>query len=160
MSYSDIARNICPPRDRQAKAAPARTGRAARARVGSFDSPARRRDVLLRLANRVNAAEGVLTVAEQLRERGADGDLVRRYASPVGRKTAAVWRETHDGAGPAQIGLAAAGRRGLQLLRVSGYRAEDRELLDAVIDVYQMPDPRAPKSRKAPRVHLTDLIGA
>jgi len=155
MTYSETARSICQPRDKQAKAAPVRTGRAARIRVGTYDSPARRRDVLLRLADRVNAAAGMVTVAGELRARGASDDLVRRYASPVGRKTAEVARAT--GVRTEQTALAVAGRR---LVPAFGYSADCRELVEGVIDVYELADPDSPvKGRKAPRIHLTDLIG-
>lgn len=133
---------------------PVKTGRAARTRVGTYNSPERRRDVLTRLTVRVNAAAGVLTVADVLRERGADADLVKRYASPVGRKTAAAWRQA-TGTEPQQAGLAVAGRR---LVRASAYSAADRPMLDAVIDGYEMRDPAAPKSGKAARVRLVDLL--
>jgi len=131
-----------------------RAGRAARARVGTYSSPARRAANLAKVAERVNAAEGVLTVADVLRDRGADADLVRRYASPVGRKTAAAWREA-TGTEPQQNGLAVAGRR---LVRASAYSAADRAMLDAVIDGYEMRDPAAPKIGKAARVRLADLL--
>jgi len=155
MSYSDVARTICAPRDKQAKAkaAPVRTGRAARVRVGTFDSPARRREVLLRLAERVNAEAGTVTVADRLRALGAADDLVRRYSSPVGRKVAEAVRQ--GGSQPEQTGLAVAGHK---LVPSFGYA--DRAAVDAVISSYTLPDPRSPKGRKAPRVRLTDLIGA
>lgn len=157
MSYSDIARDICPPRDRQGMSAPVKTGRAARRRVGTFNSPARRRDVLQRLTDRVNAAAGVLTVDKQLRDRGADSELVRRYASSVGRKAAAAYRAETD-TDPAPVGLAVAGRH---LVWAAGYQPGDSKFLDRVIDSYELADPNSPiKGRKAPRVHLTDLIGA
>lgn len=154
MTYSAIARSICQPRDKQAKAAPVRTGRAARVRVGRHDSPARQRDILMRLADRVNAASDIVTVAGQLRQRGADDDLVRRYASPVGRKVAAAVRT--EGAQPEQVALAVAGRK---LVAAFGYA--DRWTVDAVIEAYELADPNSPvKGRKAPRIRLTDLIGA
>ena len=153
MSYSEIARSICQPRDKQPKSAPARSGRAARTRVGTFNSPARRRDVLVRLTERVNARNGVVTVAEQLRDRGASVDIERRYASAVGRKVAANARAI--GVEPQQTGLAVAGRK---LVPAFGYT--NIYMIDAVIDGYEMADPRAPKSRKAPRVRLVDLIGS
>lgn len=156
MSYSDFARSICPPSDRKRGVAPARTGRAARVRVGTYNSPQRRRDVLLRLADRVNAQEGILTVAGHLRQLGAGDDIVRRYASPVGRKLAAAYRDAMA-TEPEHIALAVGGRG---LVRASGYRLNDAPLLDAVIESYEMADPSAPKSRKAPRIRLTDLIGA
>lgn len=131
-----------------------KTGRAARTRVGTFNSPERRRDVLTRLTVRVNAAAGVLTVADALRDHGADADLVRRYASPVGRKMAAAHRAATD-AEPEQIGLAVAGRR---LVWASGYRPSERAMLNAVIEGYEMRDPAAPKTGKAPRVRLLDVI--
>ena len=153
--YSELARSICAPRDRQ----PTASGHGAR-RVGNFKSAARRRDVVRRTADRVNAATGVVTVAEQLRERGANDDIVRRYASPVGRKTAEAWRKAH-GADPEQTGLAAAGRHGRsRLVAAFGYPADARPVLDTVIDAYELADPNAPKGRKAPRVRLVDLIGA
>lgn len=139
---------------RKGEQATAKTGRAARVRVGTFNSPARRRDVLTRLTVRVNTAAGILTVADALREHGADADLVRRYASPVGRKTAAAWRTEHD-TEPEQIGLAVVGRG---LVWAAGYRPQDRAMLDAVIEGYEMRDPAAPKTGKAPRVRLLDVI--
>lgn len=139
---------------RKGEAKPIRTGRAARTRVGTFNSPARRRDVLTRLTIRVNTAAGILTVADALRDHGADADLVRRYASPVGRKMAAAHRAATD-AEPEQIGLAVAGR---SLVWASGYRPADRAMLNAVIEGYEMRDPAAAKSGKAPRVRLLDVI--
>lgn len=133
---------------------PAKTGRAARVRVGTFNSPQRRSDVLTRLTVRVNAAAGILTVADALRDHGADADLVRRYASPVGRKMAAAHRAATD-AEPEQIGLAVAGRK---LVWASGYRPSERAMLNAVIEGYEMRDPAAPKTGKAPRVRLLDVI--
>lgn len=133
---------------------PVKTGRAARNRVGTYNSPERRRDVLTRLTVRVNAAAGVLTVADALRERGADADLVRRYASAVGRKTAEAARKS-TGNDPRQIGLAVAGRR---LVWASGYTSAERPMLDAVIEGYEMRDPDAPKTGKAARVRLLDVI--
>lgn len=155
MPYSDIARSICAPRDKQRKGAPVRTGRADRVRVGRYDSPARQRDILMRLADRVNAADGVLTVASHLRERGASADIVRRYASPVGRKMAAAYRLQDE-----QTTLNATGVADRRLVRVLGYKLSDAPLLDAVIDGYELADPNSPvKGRKAPRIRLTDLIG-
>lgn len=139
---------------REGDVTPVRTGRAARTRVGAYNSPQRRRDVLTRLTMRVNAAAGVLTVADALRERGADADLTRRYASPVGRKVAEAARKA-TGTDPAQNGLAVAGRR---LVWASGYTSADRPMLDAVIDAYEMRDPDAPKTGKAARVRLLDVI--
>lgn len=148
-SASEYAHQICPPQDHQ----PAQPHRPAR-KPGAFNSTVRRLHNLRLIAERVNAPAGILTVAARLAERGAPADLIRRYASPVGRKVAAAWRNT-TGTEPEQRGLAVSGRR---LVWAAGYRADDRALIDSVIDAYEMPDPSAPKSRKAPRVRLLDLI--
>lgn len=123
---------------------------------GRFNSPARRLHNLRLIAQRVNAPAGIVTVAARLAERGASADLIRRYASPVGRKVYAAWRAA-TGAEATRTGLAVAGRR---LVWAAGYRATDLGLIDTVIDDYEMPDPSAPRSRRAPRVRLLDLIGA
>lgn len=155
MTYSAVARSICAPRDKQAKAAPVRTGRAGRVRVGRHDSPQRQRDILLRLADRVNAGAGITTVAGELRARGASDELVRRYGSAVGRKVAAAYR-TNAEAEPEQAALAVIGHR-----LVSSFGYADHTTVSAVIDAYELADPNSPvKGRKAPRIRLTDLIGA
>lgn len=121
---------------------------------GRFNSPARRLYNLRLIAERVNNPAGILTVAARLAERGASADLIRRYASPVGRAMAKAYRAAAK-AEPTQTGLAVSGRR---LVWAAGYRADDLALLDGVIDGYEMPDPNAPRSRKAPRVRLLDAI--
>lgn len=121
---SVVARRICPPMDRQPKcSAPARIGRAARARVGRFDSAARRRDVLARVVQRVNA--GLVTVAGYLTQLGADQDTIRRYASQVGKRAKAAYAAKF-GVEPARSGLAVVGRH---LARVFAYDEADVEIL-------------------------------
>lgn len=131
MTHSDFARSICAPRDRQPKA----SGRAAR-RVGTFKSPARRRDVMARTAARLNAASGVVTVAAEMSALGIGDDVVRRYASAVGRKTAKTWR-AQTGTEPVVSAVAPAGRHGRsKLVPVFGYPADALEMIDDVIDGY------------------------
>lgn len=141
--------NWSKPQDHQ----PAQPHRPAR-KPGRFNTPARRLYNLRLIAERVNNPAGILTVAARLAERGASADLIRRYASPVGRAMAKAYRAATR-TEPTQTGLAVAGRR---LVWAAGYRADDLALLDGVIDGYEMPDPAAPKSRRAPRVRLLDLI--
>lgn len=126
---------------------PAKSGRAARTLVGRFNSPQRRRDILTRLAARVNNAARVVTVADLLAARGASADLIRKYSSAVGRAAAKAYRAT--GAEPKPVGLAATARG---LVWGFGYDDTDRALLDTVIDGYEVKTPK--------RARLLDLIGA
>lgn len=98
---------------------PVRIGRAARVRVSTFSSPARRADVLRRLVERVNA--GRVTTAAYLADvLGADEAFIHSFASPYGRAVAKVYREKF-GADPVRSGLAVRGQR---LLRVYAYTAD------------------------------------
>jgi len=153
MKYSDIARSVCAPRDRMAKA-PAR-GR----RTGSR-SVARRREVLVRTVGRRNVEAGVVSVADRLAARGADFELERRYASPVGRKVAQAWR-ARTGSEPELAAVASAGHCGRsRIVPVFGYSPRDLSVIDDVIDGYETADPNSPvKGRRAPRVRLVDLAG-
>ncbi|HEY8977709.1 MAG TPA: hypothetical protein VIN75_26075 [Burkholderiaceae bacterium] len=109
---------------------PAKTGRAARVRAGTFNSVARRADVLRRLAERVNT--GRTTTATYLGTLGADEAFIASYASPYGRAVAKVYREKF-GAEPERSGLAVRGRH---LLRVFAYSADELPILDAAARAY------------------------
>lgn len=135
-------------RPRKGELKTTKTGRAARVRVGHHTSKARHLDVLGRLALELNRSAGVVTVADELRLRGADADLIRRYASPVGRKTAQAYR-TVTGTEPRQIGVAVIG---IRLGYAFGYGEDDRAMVGAVIEDYETKSPV--------RARLLDLIGA
>jgi|GEM_PF-4075456 len=114
---SEFARSICPVADHQPKRPRRSSGK-----VGSTMSTARRRAVLLRLAERVNS--GVLTAASYLRDLGADDDTVRRYASTLGKRVKAL--AAAKGITPALSGLAVVGRR---LVRCLAYSPAEIEIL-------------------------------
>lgn len=115
---------------RKGEARPVKTGRAARVRVGRFNSVARRRDVLARLVERVNA--GRTTAAEYLTGIGADAEFIRRFASPFGREIAKQYR-TKFGTEPVKAGLALVHRR---LVRVFAYATDELPILDAAARTY------------------------
>lgn len=107
------------------QAKPVKTGRAARVRIGTFDSVARRQAVLAATVERFN--RGKVTTADYLASvLGASADFVRSYASPYGRAVAKVYREQF-GAEPGRNGLAVRGRR---LVRVAAYSEAERSILD------------------------------
>jgi hypothetical protein len=108
---------------------PAKTGRAARTRVGHHMSVGRRHDVLDALVSRTNGDQ--ITAAAYLAELGADADFIKSYASPFGKAIARVYREV--GREPERIGLARVGRR---LVPVFAYAEADRQLLDAAAQAY------------------------
>lgn len=131
MSYSDHARSICPPSDRRAK-----SPRGAERRTGTFKSAARRRDVLARTAARLNAASGVVAVADEMAAMGIGQDVVRRYASAVGRKTAKAWRE-RTGLEPELTAVAPAGHHSRsRLVPAFGYPASALPVIDDTIERY------------------------
>ena len=133
-------------RPRKGANAPVRTGRAARTRVGHHMSRERRLDNLGRMVLVLNRAAGVVTVADELRLRGADVDIVRRYASPVGRRVAQVYRASAE-TEPRQIGVAVIG---INIGPAFGYAEADRDLIGSVIDGYETKSPV--------RARLLDLI--
>lgn len=114
-----------PRRPRKGEHKPVKTGRAARVRIGTYNSPARRQAVLAAVAERVNT--GQLTAAGYLTEQlRTDADFTRRYSSPFGRAAAAVYRQQY-GTDPAKTGLDVRGKR---LVRVFAYGAEDTDVLE------------------------------
>jgi len=120
-----------PHRPRKGERKPIRTGRAARTRVGTFNSPARRAANLVKVADRVNT--GKVTTADYLRQLGADDAFVTSYASPYGRTVAKVYRSEH-GAEPVKSGLAARGRK---LVPVFAYSADDATILEKAAREYR-----------------------
>lgn len=110
---------------------PIKTGRAARTRVGTFNSVARRQAVLTAQAARVNA--GKTTTADYLRQLGADDAFVTSYSSPYGRTVAKVYR-AETGAEPAKNGLAVRGHR---LVPVFAYGADDAAILEKAAREYK-----------------------
>ncbi len=121
------------PTDRPRKGAnrPARTGRAARARVGHHMSIGRRHAVLDALVARVNA--GKLTAAQYLADvLGADGAFIGSYAGPFGKAIATAWRAVR-GTDPQRTGLALVGRR---LVSVFAYSADELPILQAAAEAY------------------------
>lgn len=117
-------------------------------KVGPTMSVARRRAVLTALVERVNSAARVLTVARFLAEHGASAELIRSYASGVGRAAAKAYRAAVK-AEPARSALALVGHH---LARVFAYTETDRPLLNAVLADYEVKTPV--------RARLLDLIGA
>jgi hypothetical protein len=110
---------------------PAKTGRAARVRIGHHMSPARRDARLAAVVARTNA--GRLTAAEYLTDvLGADQDFVHSYASPFGKAIATAWRAAY-GADPKKKGLALVNRR---LIPVFAYRIDDLPILQAAALAY------------------------
>lgn len=104
---------------------PVKTGRAARVRVGTFNSVARRQAVLQAVADRHNT--GKTTAAQYLTDvLGADAEFVHSYASPYGKACAKVFREQY-GAEPQRSGLAVRGRR---LVAVLAYSEDEVQVLD------------------------------
>lgn len=116
---------------RKGQHVPVRTGRAARTRVGTFNSPQRRAANLAKVADRVNA--GKVTTADYLRQLGADDAFVTSYSSPYGRTAAKVYR-AETGTEPVKSGLAVRGRR---LVPVFAYGADDAAILDKAAREYK-----------------------
>lgn len=109
---------------RPADAAPQRTGRAARVRVGHHMSVARRRAVLDALCARFNGA--LITAAAYLRGVvGADEEFVDRYGSAFGTKVSKAYQATF-GRKPQRFGLA---RRGLRLFEAFVYSVDEAFVL-------------------------------
>jgi len=111
---------------------PTKTGRAARTRVGTFNSPARRAANLAKVAQRVNA--GKVTTADYLTGTlHATTDFVTSYASPYGRTVAKVYRAEY-GREPERAGLAVRGKR---LVPVFAYGEAELPILDKAAREYR-----------------------
>lgn len=109
---------------------PTKSGRAARIRVASTMSLARRTAVLTATVNRVNA--GTVTAGQYLTEiLGADPDYAAKYDSPYGRFVRRAFIALH-GEEPARIRLALVGTR---MHRKVGYRI-DEPALEAAARLY------------------------
>lgn len=124
MTASQFARSVRQPLDHQRPQPRTRSGK-----VGRFNTPERRRDVLARLVARVNA--NVVTAASYLKQLGADDDTIRRYASQVGKRAKAL--AAAKGITPTLSGLALVGRH---LVRCLAYDAADTEILRAAVADY------------------------
>lgn len=71
---------------------PAKTGRAARTRIGVTTTRAHRANVLTNLIARINA--GKTLVRDYLVKLGLDAEFITRYESAFGRVVAKTYRET------------------------------------------------------------------
>lgn len=110
---------------RPGDAAPQRTGRAARIRVGHHMSVARRCAVLDAFCARRNGA--LITAAAYLRSLvGADEAFVDRFGSAFGTKVSKAYQAAY-GHKTEHIGIA---RRGLRLFNAFAYRATEAHVLD------------------------------
>lgn len=113
---------------RKGEHTPAKTGRAARTRVGHHMSVARRHATLIAWAN-----AGKLTAAQYLADiLGADTAFIGSYAGPFGKAIATAWRAAR-GADPKRTGLARVGQR---LVRVFAYGADELPILQAAAEAY------------------------
>jgi hypothetical protein len=110
-------------RHRKGEAAPVKTGRAARVRVGHHMSARRRHAVLDATVERANL--GRITAAEYLVELGADEAFIRSYASPFGKAAKKAYVAAF-GVEPAKSGLA---RVGVRLVPVFAYDGDEAGVL-------------------------------
>lgn len=125
------ARPVTADHRRPGGAAPQRTGRAARIRVGHHMSVARRRAVLDALCARSNGA--LITAAAYLRAVvGADEEFVDRFGSAFGTKASKAYQAAY-GQKAERVGIA---RRGLRLFTVFAYAADEAFVLAAAASSY------------------------
>jgi hypothetical protein len=117
---------------RRGEARPAKAGRAARERVGRYNSKARQRAVLVAYAERWNAAlaqTGCLTAAHYLRNQlKAAAAFVASFASPYGKAV----RQAHIdlfGTEPESRGLMVIGNRRPRLIPIFSYSEDKHEAL-------------------------------
>jgi|GEM_PF-4952729 len=117
---------------RRGEHTPIRTGRAARTRVGTYNSPQRRAANLAKVAERVN--HGKVTTADYLTgELHAPAEFVASYASPYGRTVAKVYR-AEFGREPERSGLDVRGKR---LVRVYAYGEAELPVMDKAAREYR-----------------------